>query len=459
MKNLNRTFLVFALVILSFGSVTAQNYTLPDYDRFQLKNGLTIYLMEQHDVPLISVSAILPAGAIYDGEQSGLAQLTASALKHGTENYDKSKIDETLDFIGASVNAYASKEYAALSSRFAAKDTETVMDIVKELLRKPVFNAEEFEKEKKRVLTQLERNKESPRSVIGDYFDKQLFGDHVYANSLSGTITSVEKLTVTDLKAFYTSHYQPNNMAISVVGDFKTAEMKRMLTSLFSDWKKGNSEPKNLASQAISAPSEGTVLLVNKDDARETTYYIGGPGVPRNNKDIVALRVINTLFGGRFTSMLNEELRTNSGLTYGARSRFVNYKNGGSFYVSTFTAKETTEEALDLTMEVIQRLHEKGIDQDMLTSAKNYVKGQFPPRYETSGQLSNLLTEMFWYDFDESFINDFESAVDGLTLEKANQIIATYFPKDNFQIVMVGKASEIKTLAEKYGPVTQTDIK
>ena len=157
--------------------------------------------------------------------------------------------------------------------------------------------------------------------------------------------------------------------------------------------------------------------------------------------------------------MLNEELRTNSGLTYGARSRFVNYKNGGSFYVSTFTAKETTEQAMDLTMEVIDRLHTKGIDQEMLTSAKNYVKGQFPPRYETSGQLADLLTDMFWYDFDESFINDFESTVDGLTLEKANQIIATYFPKDNFQIVMVGKASEIKTIAEKYGPVTQTEIK
>jgi predicted Zn-dependent peptidase len=214
-----------------------------------------------------------------------------------------------------------------------------------------------------------------------------------------------------------------------------------------------------LASEVIKKPTSAKVLLVNKEDAKETTFYIGAPGVTRNNKDIVAIQVVNTLFGGRFTSMLNEELRINSGLTYGARSSFRTYKNGGSFYISTFTAKESTEQAIDLTLEVVNRLHEKGLDEKSLTSAKNYVKGQFPPRYETVGQLSDFLAEMFWYNFDETFINDFEKNVDGLTLKKANQIIATYFPKDNFQIVLIGKAAEIEKIASKYGPVDQIDIK
>ena len=444
---------------LPLSVINAQNYKLPEYTKFQLDNGLTVYLMEQHEVPLISVSAILPAGAIYDGSKSGLAQLTAMALKHGTKNYSKSEIDETLDFIGASLGVYASKEYSRLSSKFVSKDKDVVLNLIKELLRDPVFNEEEFQKEKSRMLTELERDKESPRAVIGNYFEKLIFGDHVYGNSLSGNLSTVEKLTVNDVKDFYFENYKPNHTAISIVGDFNSNEMKEKITSLFSGWEKGNYVTTDLASQPINKPTSGQVLLVNKDDAKETTFYIGAPGVSRNNKDFIAIQVVNTLFGGRFTSMLNEELRTNSGLTYGARSRFENYKNGGTFYISTFTAKETTEQAIDLALQIVDRLHEKGIDEKSLTSAKNYVKGQFPPRYETVGQLSDLLTDMFWYDFDESFINDFEKNVDDLILEKSKEIITSYFPKDKLQFVLIGKASDIKTIAEKYGPVKEVDIK
>ncbi|MDP5106908.1 MAG: insulinase family protein, partial [Polaribacter sp.] len=272
--------------------------------------------MEQHDVPVISVSAILPAGAIYDETKSGLASLTASALKHGTQNYSKSKIDETLDFIGANVSVSASKEFASLSSKFAAKDQKVVLSIIKELVVNPVFDVDEFEKEKSRILVELERQKESPQSVIRSYFDQLLYQNHVYANSLSGTIASVEKISITDVKNFYQTNYIPNNAAISIVGDFNSKEIKKVITTLFSDWKKSNKSPINIASQAIKTPTESNVLLVNKEDANETTFYIGAPGVAKNNKDIVAIEVINTLFGGRFTSMINSELRINSGLTY-----------------------------------------------------------------------------------------------------------------------------------------------
>lgn len=459
MKRIKKILVFICFVAVSLSNINAQSYTLPDFTKFSLDNGLTVYLMEQHDVPIISVSAILPAGAIYDGNKSGLAQLTALALKHGTQNNTKAQIDQKLDFIGASVDISASKEYVGLSSKFASKDKTEVITIIKELLRSPIFDVDEFDKEKSRLLVELEQQKESPRSVIGDYFDKVLYGNHVYGNALNGRIETVEKLTIDDIRIFYAENYLPNNAAISIVGDFDSNQMKTMITSSFSDWKKGNSTPINLASKTIKKPSSGKVLLVNKDDAKETTFYIGAPGVARNNKDVVAIQVVNTLLGGRFTSMLNEELRINSGLTYGARSRFINYKNGGSFYISTFTATETTEEAIDLALEVVKRLHTKGLDEKSLTSAKNYVKGQFPPRYETVGQLSDLLTKMFWYNFDETYINDFEKNVDGLNLQKANKIIATYFPKDKYQIILIGKASDIEKIATKYGPVEKANIK
>ena len=235
--------------------------------------------------------------------------------------------------------------------------------------------------------------------------------------------------------------------------------MKALITKLFSTWATGKHSPVNLASKPVPVPTTNRVLLVNKDDAKETTFYIGAPGISRNNPDYIAIDVVNTLFGGRFTSMLNDELRVNTGLTYGANSRFTPLKNAGSFAITTFTATKTTEPAIDKALEVLNKLHEKGIDETSLASAKNYVKGQFPPRYETSGQLAGLLTQMFWYNFDESFINNFQKNVDGLTVERAKQIIAKYFPKDKLQFVMVGKSADIKKIAEKYGPVTEVQIK
>lgn len=456
-KNIIHILMVVVCTISAL-SLSAQ-YTLPEYQKFKLKNGLTVYLMEQNEVPVINVSVVFSAGAIYDGKQSGLSSLTASALMHGTNMIKRKELDEALDFMAASVNTSASKESAGLSAKFASKDLEKAMGIISQIIQQPSFDTAEFSKEKKRLLIGLEQRKESPRTMITPFFEKFIYGNHVYGNVVSGTVQTVEPLTTEQLRAFYHQHYSPEGSAIAIVGDFESAYMKKMVTRLFGNWKNTGKKPTNLANAPVSSPTKNNVLLVNKDDARETTFYIGGMGVSRNNPDQVAIDVINTYFGGRFTSLLNDELRVNSGLTYGARSTFQSYKNSGTFYISTFTANKTTEAAINKTLEIIQRLHEKGLDEQALTSAKNYVKGQFPPRYETSGQLAQLLTSMYWYNYDESYINQFEKNVNGLTVEKAKEIIARYFPKEKLQFVLIGKASEISEFAKKLGTVQQVDIK
>ncbi len=450
---------LFAIAQLAVAQNKSAAFKLPAYEKFTLPNGLTVYLMEQHEVPIISVSAIIPAGAIYDGDKAGVAALTASGLQYGTNSYSKTKIEEELDFIGAELNTYASKESAGLSAKFAAKDQDKVLAIVKEVLVNPIFNKEEFEKERKRVLTGLEQAKESPRNVINSYWDKFIYGNHVYANAVNGSPATVSKLEAEDLKNFYKANYSPQGSAIALAGDFSAKDMKSKLNKLFGDWKKNSANQKNEASQAIAPITANRVLLINKEDARETTFLTGGLGIRRDNPDYVAIDVVNTVFGGRFTSWLNDELRVNSGLTYGAKSYFIPLKNSGTFYVSTFTATKTTEQTIDKALEVLDKLHSKGIDEETLTSAKNYVKGQFPPRYETAGQLAGLLTQMFCYGFDESYINNFQNNVDGLSTAKAKEIIAKYFPKDKLQFVLVGKSADIKKIAEKYGPVTEKQIK
>jgi zinc protease len=357
----------------------------------------------------------------------------------------------------AHVNTFASKEFAGLSAAFAAKDHEAVLKLIKENLLTPAFDAKEFEKEKKLLLAQLEQDKESPRNVIGDYFDQAVYGAHVYANPAGGRNSTVTKLTLPEAMAFYKRYYMPNGAALAIAGHFETAGMREKLSTLFGACPRGTAVAGNLI--IPGAVTTARVMLVNKDDAAETTFMIGGPGVPRNNPDYVAMEVVNTIFGGCFTSWLNDELRVNTGLTYGARSGFNRLKAGGTFAISTFTATKNTEAAIDKALEVLSRLHTAGIDEKTQTSVKNYVKGGFPPRYQTAGQLANLLTQMFWYGFDESFINNFQASVYELTVAKAKEITARYFPKDNVQFVLVGKSEAIKKIAAKYGPVTEVQLK
>jgi predicted Zn-dependent peptidase len=451
--------IIVLLTGFSFSQIEESSFKIPAYETGILDNGLTLYLMEQHEVPLIYMTAVFPAGAVWDENKSGLAAFTAEALLFGSKNYTKQQIEETFDFLGADIWTSAGLEASEVGISFKKSDMDKVLPVFVDVISKPTFPEEEINKRKQRWVAELEQAKESPRRVIGSYYSKFLYGNNAYGNPVNGTKSTIQSISREDLRGFFGMHYMHSFTGIAVVGDFNTAEMKERISKQLSS----SSIPDmiNLIKERkedITPFYNSRVLLVDKDDSRETRFLIGGYGVPWNNKELTHIEVINTIFGGRFTSWLNDELRVNAGLTYGAGSKFRNYKSSGIFYISSFTATATTIEAIDLALEVLNRLHTTGVDEETLNSAKNYVKGQFPPDYETSGDLASLLTTMHFYGLDDSYINDFEKNVDEMTVEKAKEIIAKYFPKENLQFVLLGKADELRDAVKKYGQVTEKSI-
>ena len=454
MKKLLSTIL-FSIVLVS---VTSAQFKLPKYEIVSLDNGLTIYLMEKKDVPIISFSAVFDAGAIKDGAQNGLASFTAEALKFGTKNYTKNQIDSIFNFYGSSLNTYARLDYSGLYTQFMKDDLEKLLPVIKDVITNPTFPEDEIIKRKQRWIAELDQAKESPRQVIGAYYNKFLFADSPYGNPVDGIKKTIEQIDRVQISDFYLKNIRSESCAIAVVGDFDSDKMKSELQKLFSDWRV--KVPRLIDDSRFKKQDlkESRVYLINKDNATETTFMIGGFGVPMSNKDQIQIDVINTILGGRFTSWLNDELRVNAGYTYGARSRFASYKTAGTFYISTYTQTKNTEPAIDLAIKTYNRLFEKGIDETTLKSAKNYVKGQFPPGYETAGSLAGFLTQKFIYGLEDSYINDFEKTVDGMTVDGANEIIKKYFPKDNLQFVLLGKAEDIREIAKKYGKVIEKNI-
>jgi predicted Zn-dependent peptidase len=194
-------------------------------------------------------------------------------------------------------------------------------------------------------------------------------------------------------------------------------------------------------------------LLIDKPDATQTYFHIGMPGISRSHPDRVALRIVNTLFGGRFTSMLNDELRVNSGLTYGANCQVEENRLTGGIYISTYTRTDATEKAIDLSLGLLTRLREKGIDAEALASAKAYIKGGFPTsRLETANQVANVLAEIELFQLGRGEVDDYFSKIDSVTLEQANAVAKKYYRTQNLQFLLIGAAEKIKSSVAKYAP-------
>ena len=223
------------LICFSVYSLQAQsNFKSPAYEHFILDNGLEVYMVVQKEVPLVHFRAVVPAGVRQDSDEyAGLSELTANLLSSGTASYDKETIETTLDFIGASYNSSSNMETSVLTSSFINKDSELVLPILIEMLTKPSFKEAEFLKLKQRVVAGVDQSRESPRSVINNYFNQLVYGKHPYANIPSGTKQSIERIELKDVNRFYSDHYTPMGSVISVVGDFNPTEMKNYLINLF----------------------------------------------------------------------------------------------------------------------------------------------------------------------------------------------------------------------------------
>jgi predicted Zn-dependent peptidase len=246
--------------------------------------------------------------------------------------------------------------------------------------------------------------------------------------------------------------YVGRNLIVIVAGDFDPALAKTRVAATFGAVPAGTAYSW-VDDHAPARKDSPSVMLIDKPDATQTYFIIAQPGVRRSTPDRIPLTLVNTLFGGRFSSMVNDELRVNTGLTYGANSRVEMSRLTGSLYISTYTKTETTQKAIDLALEVLKRLHDKGITAEQLTSAKTYLKGTYPPqRLQTADQIASTLGEMELYGLGKDEVDQFFSRVDAVTLDQANDVIRKYYRTDNLTFVLLGNASKVREVAAKYGP-------
>lgn len=432
---------------------------LPEFERVTLGNGAELALMPKRDTPLVAMHVVVRGGSLADAPgREGTAALLTELMQKGAGARDGAQFAEAIESVGGELAIAAGAESLSLGASFLARDLGLMIELASDALLRPRLAAAEFEKVRERAIQSIAAAKDAdPRALVGEYGDAWLFRGHPYGRPVGGSEESLATVTLDDLKRHYEAQVRGDRLIIAVVGDFDVADVRRRLEAAFGSL--GRAEAKAPAATRAPAIEGRRVLLVDKPGAAQTYFWLGNVGASRTDPERTAQAVVNTVFGGRFTSMLNTELRIKSGLTYGARSSFDRLAEPGAFDITSFTATESTVQAIDLALATLDRLHAEGMDAATLESARTYLLGQFPPTIETNGALAGRLTDLLMYGLGPEDVNEFAARVTAVDAAAAKRTVGQAFPQSrNLAIVLIGDAARIREQASKYGPVTEMKI-
>lgn len=432
---------------------------VPPFERVQLGNGAVVLLMERHDVPLLAFSAVVRGGAVSDpAGKSGVASLLAGVLQKGAGARDANQFAETVASVGGQIEASASTESIAVSGSFLARDQQLMVELLADMLQRPRLDLAQFDTLRARQIEFIRAAKESDLAALTPiYGEAHLFAGHPYGRSVDGSEASLAAIKHADLQQYYQQHVGADRLIIAVAGDFKPSQLKQRISRAFSDWRKaGTALPPVPKAERVTGRR---VLLIDAPESVQSYFWAGNVAVAKSDPRRPALEVTNTLFGGRFTSMLNTELRIRTGLSYGASSHFDRLRQTGHWALSSFTQTDTTIQALDLALATLDKLHESGLDPTMVDSGKSYVQGQYPLALETSAQWAAQLATLEFYGLDRRYIDDYSAQLGAVTPVDAKKVIDEVFPPSSaLSIVVVGNASAIREGLRKYGPITEMKL-
>lgn len=440
-----------SLLLLAALAARAQ-IKMPPFQKTSLDNGASLILMQKRDLPLVSVRVTVKGGGEAEAPGTdGVAGVLSELLTAGTKTRTREQLAEEVDRLGANLNSGAGRHAFGVYMEFLSKDSDKALEILGDVLKNPAFPEEEFKRLVAQKLDRVKAAKDQPQSAVMQHYTAFFYGkDHPYGKAMQGSEETLPKLTRASVEELHKRLFVGKNLIVTVTGDFDPAPMKQKVQALIGSMPAGEAFVWKKAA-APKAAAASRLLLVDKPDATQTYFIIGQPGIERTNSDRTAIELVNTLFGGRFTSMLNDALRVDSGLTYGARSVVEQDRLPGSIYISTFTKNESTEQAIDLALKQIEKLRTQGINAEQLASAKAYVKGLYPTQQlETSDQLANVLTDLEMFGLNRGEVDDFISRVDSVSVEQANAIAKKYYRDAGLVFVLVGKAADIRKTAGKY---------
>jgi len=423
--------------------------TIPTPWKASLSDGMKIWGIVQNELPLIQYSIVIDGGHMLDKtEKAGVANLVAAMLNEGTKNKTPEQLEDAIGLLGASIRVSSGNEDITVEVSSMSKNFEKTLALVQEILLEPRWDSEAFALAKSRIVNNLKRNAASPDYLASSTLNKLMFGDNILSIDATGTETSVNAITIDDLKEYYAKYFSPSISRFLIVGDIDQIKVKSALADLNKNWK-----PKEVVIPAIKVPGppeKAQIYFVDVPGAKQSVISIGAPSLPRINPDFYPATIANYKLGGSFNGIFNLILREEKGFTYGARSNFNGAKNYGTFIATSRVRTNSTLESVTIFKTEMEK-YRKNIPQEYIDFTKSSLLKNNALRFETLGNLLSMLNTMTSFNLPVDFIKQEESFIKGLTVEKQLELANKYIDPAKMYYVVVGDAKTQLDDLEKVG--------
>jgi zinc protease len=422
----------------------APKVEVPSIQKTKLSNGLSVWLIEHHELPVVAFNLVLQSGSANDPLAApGLASMTSDVLDEGTPTRDALKISDELESIGANLGVSSGTDGAFVSLRTLTKHLDKALAVYADVISSPVFPQKEFDRLKSQRLASLMQQKDQPTAIAGNAFAHILYtAKHPYGLNSMGTTASVEAMTREDLVAFYNAYYRPGNATLIVVGDVKRDGLIAKLETLFAGWKDAPVAAFNVpAPEPVRARK---VYLIDKPGAPQSEIRIGYPALARSTPDYFPVFLMNRMLGGQFASRINMNLREKRGFTYGARSGFSFNKGVGPFTASAGVMAEKTDSSLIEFLYEIDLMREKGMTDDEMSFVKKGLIGNFALNFETPSQLASMMQNIILYGLPDDYYSTYLQNIEKVTPVDVLRVSKQYLDTSKMALVVVGDLGTIR---------------
>ncbi len=429
---------------------------LPTLQRRQLSNGLPVWLVELHEVPVVQVNLVVLRGSADDpAGKFGIATLTAAMLQEGAGARRSLELADAIDFLGADLTTTAGIDSSAVRLHVPVARLADALPLMADVALRPTFPKEELDRLRQERLTGILQARDNPATINATAFNKVLYGaTHRYGTSVNGTAATLRSFTVDDLRAFYALAFRPANSSLLVIGDVTMDRALPLLEASFGGWKAQGASPAPATMPAVPEITTRTVYLVDKPGAPQSQVRIGWVGVARSTPDYFPIQVMNTILGGSFASRLNMNLREKNGYTYGASSGFDMRASAGPFVATAGVQTDKTSEALKEFFNELSGILQP-VPADELNRAKNYVSLRFPSGFETTVDISRRLEDAIVYHLPDDYFAKYVPNIEAVTAADVQRVAQKYVQPNRSVIVITGdrKVIEPGIQALKLGPI------
>ncbi len=427
---------------------------LPVPTELSQDNGLKVFLVEDHSLPLLAIRFEALGGAEANSpNKPGIADFTTAMLTEGTAARTAPQIADDTDRIGATLQQATTYDSASISVNVLSNNTTPALELMSDLVLHPAFAENEIERIRQQRQTALLQLRDEPIQLAIQVADRALYGsDSPYGYVELGTADSLKSTTHDDLQNFWKTHYTPETSALIFAGDITEARARELAKQYFGSWK-GSGKPSE-SPTAISAPTR-KIVLVDQPGAPQSVILAFGVGLPRSSPDYAPVTVMNTMLGGLFSARINMNLREKNGYTYGAFSRYLFRRGAGPFIAGAQVRSDVTAPAVHELFNELGRIRTEPLSTDELRMAKDSVIRSLPGDFESLGSIASGTGSLWLYHLPLDYNRKLPAMIEGVTAEDTSRVANQYVHPENFLLVTVGDRSKVETSLQdlKLGPI------